>query len=276
MSLIQIIKRGFEKPRLISIVYAIQFVLALTIGLQVYQVFGASIGNSLSLDGLKAGNAHMVINDLLNTHGASLSPLLGQVRWMVIVYLIVAAFVHGGIWYTLIKGYDKTSIWIGGATYFLKMLMIGVVMSLIFIIWTGLVWGPYLSKIRYWMEHLPSEEPILWGGIAIAILWSVGAIFIFVASSFCKILVIRDQKKVGAAIWKSIKGSIRKTWKCIPVLFVFFVLIALLYLMHSFVDDWTFLSTTLGVFLLFVIQQLIVWIKIGLRISTYGYLKDQL
>ncbi len=276
MGLMQIIKRGFENPRLVSIVYAIQLILAMTIGLQVYQVFGASIGNSLSLEGLKVGDAHMVINDLLNTHGASLSPLLGQVRWMVIVYLIVAAFVHGGIWHSLINGYDKVSIWIGGSTYFFRMLMIGFIMSFIFIIWSTLVWGPYLSKIRYWMEHLPSEEPILWGGIAMVVLWSFGSIFIFVASSFCKVLVIRDQEKVGSALWKGIKKSITKTWKCLPVLFLFFVLLAFLYLMHSFVDDWTFLSTTIGVFLLFVIQQLIVWIKIGLRVSTYAYLKDRL
>ena len=276
MGLIEIIKSGFSKPRLITIVYMIQLILAMTIGLQVYQVIGASIGNSLSLEGLKLVDAHMVINDLLNTHGASLSPLLGQVRWMVIVYLIVAAFVHGGIWYSLIKEYNKTSVWIGGSTYFLKMLVIGIIMSLIFIIWSGLLWGPYLSKIRYWMEHLPSEEPILWGGIAITVLWSFGSIFIFVASCSCKILVIRDQKKVATAIFQGIKASFRKTWKLLPVLFVFFLVLALLYLVHSFVDDWSFLSTTIGVLILFLIQQLIVWIKIGLRISTFQYLKDRL
>ncbi len=276
MGLIEIIKSGFSKPRLISIVYMIQLILALTIGLQVYQVFGASIGNSLSLEGLKEGNAHMVINDLLNTHGASLSPLLGQVRWMVIVYLIVAAFVHGGIWYSIIKQYEKTSIWVGGSTYFLRMLIIGIVMSLIFIIWSALVWGPYLSKIQYWMEALASEEPILWGGIAIAVLWSFGAVFIFVASCFCKIFVIRDGIKVRVAMWKGIKASFKKTWKCLPVLFAFFMILALLYIMHSLVDDWTLFSTTIGVFVLFLIQQLVVWIKIGLRVSTYEYLKGRL
>lgn len=276
MVFVKNIKSGFEKPRLISIVYVIQMILALTIGLQVYQVFGASIGNSMSLEGLKSGNSHMVINDLLNTHGASLSPLLGQVRWMVIVYLFVAAFVHGGVWHSIINQYDKASIWVGGATYFFKMLIIGITMSLVFLIWSALLWGPYLSKIRYWMEALPSEEPILWGGICVAILWSFGAIFIFVASCFCKIFVIRDNVKVRFALWKSIKASTKKTWKSLPILFAFFVLIALLYIMHSFVDDWTIFSTSIGVFILFLIQQLIVWIKIGLRVSTYEYLKNRL
>ena len=275
MSLIQIIKSGFTKPRLITIVYFIQLVLALTIGLQVYQVFGASIGNSLSLEGLKSGNAHMVINDLLNTHGASLSPLLGQVRWMVIVYIIVAAFVHGGIWHSIINNYDKMSLWIGGATYFIRMLFIGISMSLIFIIWSALAWGPYLGKIQYWMESLPSEEPILWWGIGIAILWALGSIVIFVTSCFCKVYVIRDNLKVRIAMWRALKNSLRKSWKCFSVLLAFFLILAFLYIIHSFVDDWSLFSTTIGVFILFIVQQVIVWVKIGLRISTYEYLKDQ-
>jgi len=95
------LKRAWGRKRLVSLVYVVQLALALTIGLQVYQVFEASIGDSLALEGLKSGYAHTVINDLLNIHGPSLSPLLGQVRWLILLYLIISAFLSAGIWSVL-------------------------------------------------------------------------------------------------------------------------------------------------------------------------------
>ena len=114
-----IICSGLAHKRLVSLIYVIQLVFAITIGLQVYQVMDASIGRSLSLEGLRLGNAHMVINDLLNVHGASLSPLVGQIRWMIIIYLVVASFVHAGSWYLLINKDNIYGFWYGGAKTFL-------------------------------------------------------------------------------------------------------------------------------------------------------------
>ncbi len=276
MAFWKIIISGLSRRRLVTTIYFIQLILALTIGLQVYQVFEASIGNSMSLEGLKMGDAHMVINDLLNTHGASLSPLLGQVRWLVVVYLIVSAFMHAGIWYSIIKEDNTLSLWVGGATYFWKSLAIGLVMMILWILFSALIWLPYLGKIQSWMESLLSEAPILWGGIGIAMLWSFGSVFFFIASSFAKVLMIRDGKGVWSSIGQGLKNGFKKIFKILPILLLFFVVLVGVYSIHSLVDDWSVFSTTIGVLFLFFVQQLIVWFKIAMRVSVYEYLSQKI
>lgn len=275
MKILKLLSAGFKSKRLITTIYLIQFVLAVTIGLQVYQVLNASIGHSVSLEGLKLGNAHMVVNDLLNVHGASLSPLLGQVRWLVIVYLLIAAFVHSGIWYSLITKTDQTSFWTGGAIYFGRSLIIGLVIMVLFLLMSAILWLPYFSKIQFWMEHLSSEAPILWGGIGLFVLWCILSVFFFVASSYSKIYLIRDGKSVFSSIKNGILRSVRKTFSLFPFLFIIFIILVGLYFGLSLVDDWPLFSTSAGIFILFLLQQCIIWVKIGLRISSYDYLLNR-
>lgn len=272
---INFLKYGFNSSKLTTTVYLIQLVLAVTIGLQVYQVIDASIGHSVSLEGLKSGNAHMVVNDLLNVHGASLSPLIGQVRWLILVYLIMAAFIHAGIWTAIIYRDQPYSFWTGGARYFLKCFSMGLLYMLLLLVISIVIWLPFLARFGYWMEHLASEAPLLWGIIGLGVLWSICCIFLFTGSAYGRILIIRDHFPVFKAFKKGLMISLKKTFSLLPALFVVFILLAILYLMHGFVDDAPILSTTLGIFLLFGVQQAIVWVKIALRISTYRYLLDK-
>ncbi len=263
---------GFTHRKLITTIYLLQFVMAITVGLQVYNVLDASIGNSLSINGLKYGNAHMVINDLLNTHGPSLSPVLGQARWMMLVYLIFAAFIHGGIWNSLIHTGAENAFWNGGATYFFKCLGCGMIWTFLLLIWSAVLWIPYISRITIWMEQWPSEAPILWIGVLIFFIWLIGVLIFFVASCYSKVFIIRDDRQVLKSVWKGLKTGIRQTFRVVPILLIFATATGVLYAIHAVIDDSRILASTIGIFILFFIQQLIVWIKIGLRISTYRYL----
>ena len=266
---------GFQKRRLVSIVYFIQLILAATVGLQTFQVINASIGDSVSIRGLQIGNAHMVINDLLNVHGSSLSPLMGQVRWMIICYLIIAVFVHAGVWTSLIHREKQHAFWVGGATYFFRCLVISVLHLMIFVLWSGILWMPYLGRIQYWMEYLPSETPILWIGLAVFTVWMIGVIFLFVSSTSSKIFLIRDEKSVWLSIKKAFVVSARKVLAFFP----FFLLVAgvlfLFYMLHVWIDELPIMSSSIGILLLFLVQQIIVWSKIAIRISTYQFLLEK-
>ncbi|NND35321.1 MAG: hypothetical protein HKN76_22220 [Saprospiraceae bacterium] len=187
----------------------------------------------------------------------------------------MAAFIHAGIWTAIIYREERYSFFAGGAKYFLKCLSLGVLNMLLLLVISAIIWLPFLSRFGYWMEHLPSEAPLLWGIIGLGILWSIACIFLFIGSAYGRILIIRDQLSVFKGFKKGLVFSVKKTFKLMPALFVVFLLLAFLYLMHGFVDDSPILSTTIGIFLLFGVQQAIVWVKIALRISTYKYLLDK-
>ena len=71
---------GIRQWRIASIVYFLQLYLALTLGMQVYDVLEASIGHSLEINKLLQQYDHTVITDFLKVHGASITPLIGQLR----------------------------------------------------------------------------------------------------------------------------------------------------------------------------------------------------
>ena len=271
-NLINILIAGLDHKRLVSLIYTMQLVLAITIGLQVYQVIDASIGRSVSLEGLRVGNAHMVINDLLNVHGASLSPLVGQIRWMIVIYLIIASFVHAGTWYVLINKLNTTGFWQGGAKYFFRSLLIGGFHLILMLIISALIWIPYMSKIRYWMEYLPNEAPIVWIGLAVFLLWMGIMIYLFLSTSFAKIALIKDEESVFSSLKRGLIMAGKKMLQVLPIFLLFALSIVILYSIHIWVDETSIMNTSFGIFLLFAIQQGIVWLKIALRISVYKYL----
>ncbi len=93
--------------KIVLAIYIFQFLLAATVGLQMNQVIEASIGNSLSIKELEKGYDYTVISDFINNHGGSFTPLLGQMRWMTLIYLVFASFISAGLLFVLTKKSDN-------------------------------------------------------------------------------------------------------------------------------------------------------------------------
>ena len=125
------IATGFRQWRIVAIVYALQLCLALTLGMQAYEVLEASIGHSLELHKLLQGYDHTVLTDFLNVHGASITPLLGQLRWLALVWLLFSVFTDGGLLYCTASPQQASwrSFWQGGAAYFFAFSAARVVFS---------------------------------------------------------------------------------------------------------------------------------------------------
>ncbi len=273
MGVITSLRKAWDRKRLISLVYVIQLALALTIGLQVYQVFEASIGDSLALEGLKSGYAHTVINDLLNIHGASLSPLLGQVRWMVLLYMVISVFLSAGIWYKITRNRDA-NFWIGASIYFVRFLVVSVLLALTFLVISALLWAPYLIKVQYWMEYWSSEEWILWLGIIIAVIWFLVAGYLFVCSCLTKKSLVLDERSMVKSLGYGLRTGTRAYIKLLPGLLLFAGLIIFLYVIAACVNEMTLMSSSVGIFLAFLLQQGVVWLKLWLRIGSFEYVQE--
>jgi len=272
MGVLSGLREAWGRKRLITLVYMIQLALALTVGLQVYQVFEASLGNSMALEGLKSGYAHTVINDLLNIHGASLSPLLGQVRWMILLYMLISVFLSAGIWYKISRSLGA-NFWVGASTYFLRFLGASVVFAIVFVVLSALLWGPYLSQIQHWMEYWSSEEWILWLGIIITIFWFLLAAYVFVCSCLTKKSIILDERSVLRSIKYGFSQGTRKYIRLLPGLLLLAGLLGLFYFGAAYINELSIVSSTFGIFLAFLLQQVVVWLKIWVRIGAFEFVR---
>ena len=118
--------------KVILFIFVFQLLLASTVGLQMMKVLDESIGNSLSLDKLQNGFDYTVFTDFMNVHGGSFVVLYGQMRWMVLIYMIIASLISTGLIYCLIHRLVKVSDFMnGGVAHFMKLFFVDLLFSIL-------------------------------------------------------------------------------------------------------------------------------------------------
>lgn len=262
--------RAWRHKRLVWTIYLFQLLLAITIGLQVYQVIEASIGQSTNLDKLITGFDYTVIQDLINVHGASISPLIGQLRWYVLAYLIFSTFIHAGTLFVVVqKGNEWISFWKGGALYFLKFLALGVFFLSLLIIWSLLIWIPYVSKLFYMVEHWVNEPMIIYLLIGLCVLYFLGLTLLFSWSLLTRLAYMNGD----ISLFKSVQVGLVTLFSNIGSVYIlsfsFAILIGLLYYANLCLEWYVGISSEFLIIAFFIIQQTVVWLKLMIRVGVY-------
>jgi hypothetical protein len=264
-------KEAWSRTRLVWIIYIFQLILAITIGLQVYEVIEASIGDSLELRQLIQGFNYSTIQDLINIHGASLSPLIGQMRWYILAYLFFSTFIHAGVLYVLRSGQDNwLSFWRGGATYLIQFLVIGLFFIILWILWSLIVWLPYFSNLFFMVENWTNEPLIIWILISLVIVYFIGLSFLFSWSVFSRIALIDGNLSIWKSILKGGESLGRNFASTIKVTLSFALLLILIYYANLIIEWSVGIRTELLIIVFFFIQQAIIWLKLWLRVAVYA------
>lgn len=267
------IKTGAKHWRAGLVVYAILLSLAMTIGIQVYHVLDESIGNSIELNRLVKQYDHTVIQDFLKVHGASVSPLFGQLRWYIITYLIFSIFINAGLIHCVYKSNPKSdwqTFWTGGAKYFYPYFKIGVFFLLMFAFWTGIIAFPawmYIGKIfpttmtelpMYWVAGLATLLVLLYWVIIIS--WSINT----------KLYYMRSE---DPRVWSSIKQGFNLTKRNLlssPQLLLLFLVFQLaIVFLHLWVEGVFGMTSTALIVIFFITQQLLIFFRILWRLMVY-------
>jgi len=269
------LKTGLRSIRIALIVYAIQLMMAMVLGLQVYKILEASIGGSLEVNKLLHGFDYTVFRDFLNVHGASITPILGQLRWVLIVYGIVSVFVNAGVLCTVVKKEPSwQSFWLGGATFFLPFLKMALFFLAILGVWTLLLWVPVLAFLPVSIEVLPSEKNLLLIVFGVVVLYAIGLMFLFNWSVISRMDHIKEPGKVWPSIKRGGVFTLRKFGAAAGIFLSISILKWLAVGIYLLLEGASGMVTATLVFVFFAVQQLLVLAKIILRIAKYGGLNS--
>lgn len=269
--IIQGYQKAFNNWRLALLIYLIQLTMVVFVGVQVYQIIDASIGTSLELEQLKTGFNYTVFHDMLNVHGSSFYPIFYQLRWLILSYLIVSVFIHAGSLSVLNSTAPIwSSFWKGGAKYFLKFMLIGIFFFILTILWTVLVWLPYVSQLFFFVENWVAEYLIVWLLIGLVVLYFLGLAFLFACSLNARLFLLMD----GVTFFKSIKNgflvTINRIKHSYAVMMVFALLITMIYIVN-FLFEWNIgMTSSLLIIAALVLQQVVVILKIVTRLAIYA------
>ena len=262
---------GGRQWRVAAIIYFFQLCLAVTIGLQVMEVFQSSIGNSLEFNKLVQHYDHTVISDFLKIHGASITPLMGQLRWWLLSYLLFAVFIDAGLLACASKpeAASVQTFWQGGASYFFPFLKIALVFLGLAVVWTAVIWIPVGICIEPALLNLPNEKYVVWGTLTMLLIYILGLCGLFLWSVSSRLWKLQT----GATIFASLRNGGRRYWQKIgrswSLLGLFFGLQAGLVALYWLLDAFVGMRSPVLIVFMFVVQQGFSFLRVLGRVMVY-------
>ena len=268
-------KTGFRTWRVGLIVYALQFLLALILGMLVYSELQNSIGNSLELKKLLLDYDHTVITDLKNSHGDFMRIFTGGLPWLILIWFIFSIFITGGILFTIEKKEPTWDIfWAGGARYFYPFLKIGLFFLLLIGIISALIWAPLISNWESFVRSLPSEREFILILIGVFVVYILLMLFLFAWTTASKFFYL----KRNLTIWSTLKTGFhftRKNFFSVEALLLLFVIVQVAVMaIYWLVEGSSGMVSSTLIFVFFFIQQMLIFFRIIWRISTYAAINE--
>lgn len=278
--IIQTFRKTANLWQITAIVYLFSLALALTLGMQVFNVLEASIGHSLAVRDLLEHYDHTVLSDFLKVHGASITPLLGQLRWLILLWFLFSVFLDGG----MIASTNLTQaemgdfkileiFWWGAARFFGQFLKIVAFFTLLAVLWSALIFVPILTFLEPSIQWFPSEKYSVWIVLLLVGLWLVGMALLWLWSILSRFQNVRNHKNFGQSL-RSGGASLRSNWWYVLVFFSVFLALHVSVLgIYLFFEALLGMTTPLLIFLFFVLQQLTVFFRIRIRQFLYAGLE---
>ncbi len=261
--------------RVAAIIYFIQLGLAMTLGMQAHSVLESSIGHSLEINKLFTHYDHTVITDFLKVHGASITPLIGQLRWLLLVWVIFSVFIDAGMLYCISTGTRSAqatarTFWQGGAEYFFSFLKISLLFLLLVLVWTTVILLPIALFMEPSLEYFSTEQYTVWATIFLLLVYLAGLAILFIGSVLSRIAkintgasVVSCIKKGGQVFWKNKRGFL-------GTMSVFVALQIVLLAFYWFLEAIIGMKTSWGILALFIVQQVFVFFRIQMRQMMYA------
>lgn len=258
---------GLKHWKIVLLIYLLQLLLAVPLAMQVWHVLEASIGNSLEINKLLPGYDHTVISDFLKVHGGSITPLIGQLRWVLAIWALASVFINGGLLFTLVRRSPNwLSFWTGGATYFSRFLKIALIFMLLLLIWTSIVLLPYLANLQINLETMASEKIVLGYFAALLCCWFLGLIFLNNAAIVSKTAIIEQGLSTWQALKKGLGFTLRNFVKTTSIFLIFSALQMATVAAYWWLEGRSGMVTEGLVIVFFLVQQLLVLMRVTGRV----------
>lgn len=266
---------GMQQWRVSAIVYFFQWCLALTLGMQAHSVLESSIGHSLEINKLLTNYDHTVITDFLKVHGASITPLIGQLRWLLLVWLLFSVFINAGMLFCVSEKSKTTkpsgrTFWQGGAEYFFPFLKISLLFLALALVWTILILMPLALYFQPSIEYFPSEKYSVWMAISLMVIYLLGLTVLFVWSVISRFVRINSEASIIRSVRKGWTVFRQKKWGLLGLMAGFIALQLALLAIYWLLEAFTGMTSPGLILFLFVAQQVFVFFRIQIRQMMYA------
>ena len=281
MKIIKSYKSGWavslNSKRMTSLIYLVYLILALLLVLPFYGLFNSVAGASLLPDELLKDFDATAFGEFLRNGGAAFKFYLkGLFPWM-ILFLVLGVFFQGGIifWVSNDRGRFSTKEFIGKCVAyfwpFAKTCFYTLIIQILFAVVVYLPVSIIVGRDNLADDYIGKTVII---GITIHLILLIYGTMI---AEYTRFFIYRTGKtKVLKALWKAIKFTFKKIFKLSGMYLLWVVIPLALFIAFYFIRiNWT-VDSGLMILLLFLVQQVFVWLRFLLKIQKtsifYKYL----
>jgi MFS family permease len=234
--------------------------------------------NSLAFLNLLQGFDYTVYTDFMHRSSRVIAPLISVGRWLGLLYIFLSLFTAGGILYrfTQFSGQPaRVSFSIGAfwqaCSYYIGRFgrLFGV--TLLFMIIGGGIWLVAGTLLGVVLNDSLTERGEFWIGIFFFALALLTVAFVFCIGDYAKVIMFReDERQAFRAFGRAgrlVLNNLSKTY----VLYCLLILIGTaLFGVYFLLDELILMSSWLTILLMFLVQQSLVFARVGLKVWSLG------
>lgn len=253
--------------KIAAILFGLQLICAVIIGLIFQQNLSAQLGNSLAGQVFENGFNYTVFYDMLREAPNALSGFSAAFSIVIPVFALISVFLHAGAIKSLLVRNTQIGKFISFAkTFFFPFALMAAMFFILFVIVSAILWVPLLVNALPMVESLESDRLYIWIVIACLILYLFIVSFIvnWSINSRINYAVISESK------WSSIRAGFSWTRKkCLPLWITFLFFLALsIFIMYVNVR----LDGLNAIWLTFVFALILAFLRTNSRLWYYSTL----
>lgn len=262
-----------QLTRLLWLIYGITLVLGLLAALPFFNTLKVEDQDSLAFLNLLNGFDYTVFSDFMHRSGRAVSPLVSVGRWLGLVYIFLSVFFAGGILVRFSQPANRFNtglFWEGCAHYVGRYLRLSGVTLLFVVVGAG-IWLVIGSLVSVAVSDLYTERGLFWIGAVFFVLFVVTATLLLCIGDFAKVLMFREDKR-GAfrAFGQAGRLVLRNPSKTVGLYWLMILLGTALFGIYFLLDDAILMSGWSTITVMFLIQQALIFARVGLKVWWLG------
>ena len=264
--------------RLLWLLYGITLGLGLIAALPFYSTLLREDQQSLAFLTLLNGFDYTVFTDFMHRSGRSIAPLLSVGRWLGVLYVLLSVFFSGGILarFAYVSNVGSASAFTSGmfwqacTTYARRLLQLFFVTGL-FVLVSAVIWLVLGSLVGVLLSDTLTERGFFGIGFGFFALFALTATLLLCIGDYAKINMIQmGETKPFRAFGRATRLVFRNLGKTYGLYLLLILIGTGLFGLYFLMDGAVLMSNWLSILLMLLVQQLLVFARIGLKVWSLG------
>lgn len=259
--------------RAIIVVYVSTLLLAAVAAFGVQSALFSGFKDSMLPETLLEGFNTTVFDDLARAQEGFLGPVLAQLPWLLIFWLVLNTLLGGGMVAALKRGSsDSFAEFFSDCGAYLGRMFLLLLVSAFLLLIFGTVWMMVVGVLYAAMTSGSiTEIPNVVGAIVAATVFLLPMILIMMVIDYTRVqIVVDDSASVLSAAWQSTKFAFRHFFSTFGWQLLMLLMLLALAALYWLISDTFSMETGWGIFLVFLLQQISVASRIWGRLVMVG------